>query len=155
MLTTFQENLLNPVFLNIAKLLTATLDDLRKVNFDAQDGSSTIVCSPLVSTLQEQLRFFIKNILQLFSQSNTVQEKCKALVQRVGFYYLDLVWHLKQTMGEVGKLRLAADMTQVEFALCELCEVKEVYGESLSSQYTLGQASLEKYFRSVRASLFT
>lgn len=49
------------------------------------------------------------------------------LIDRLGFYYLELVCPIRP-LSEMGKLKLAADMTQVEFALSLLHQFKDIEG---------------------------
>lgn len=109
------------------------------------------MCSPYVTSFHNQIAFFIKNILSLFSQSPVLLEKIKwmvkkydllllpfiipfhivndimILIDRLGFYYLELVCPIRP-LSEMGKLKLAADMTQVEFALSLLHQFKDIEG---------------------------
>ena len=127
-----QEQIINPLFVKMTKQCEQIILGMHKEDFGNNDYSSMNQgpCSNYMKSLQNQISHFT-TFIQRFSVSACLNSNNYRLSTRLLTFF---VRHaaLVRPLSETGKLKLAADMAQLELAIAPLQSVKEL-GSSYKS----------------------
>eukprot|EP01126_Amoeba_proteus_P050356 TRINITY_DN5940_c0_g1_i13.p1 TRINITY_DN5940_c0_g1~~TRINITY_DN5940_c0_g1_i13.p1 ORF type:complete len:404 (+),score=78.49 TRINITY_DN5940_c0_g1_i13:548-1759(+) len=148
---TVQEQIIGPLFGNVEKVLLSTLSKMHQVDYvGAGLGSAHL------TTFQKELYHFTQHVLPLFSSTSVLQQRKIDLATRLAHIFL-LQASIIRPIGEGGKLRLAEEMTQVEFALVPLSSFRVLPGRPVGltkGNQSPPPPSLEHQWKAFRSILF-
>jgi len=121
------EQILGPLFARTAKQFENILFSLHKENFGGNDiaRTETQPSSQYIRNLQIQITVFQSCALSKFTAGPWLSKNILLLSSRIVEYFIRQATLLRP-LGEQGKLKLAADMAQLEFVIGPLQSVREL-----------------------------
>lgn len=129
------ENAVEPLLTAIQNRMELIVYKIHSEDFTSAQLSTNVSdvpeapCSAYINELQDFINHVHKDILSLYSCGDFLVDKLHAIAARVLHVFVRHV-SLLRLLGEGGKLRLAADMAQVEFAVGPLCSRVADLGKS-------------------------
>lgn len=112
--------------MHIAPTLTQRNIYSSHLSLHSQKHRDTVhVCSPYLEKLQRQMQHLHSNILPNFTPCPAVTLRLRALASRIAVFFIRHV-ALVRPLSQVGTLKLAADMAQLELALAPIVALKDL-----------------------------
>jgi len=111
--------IVGPLFGKVLRQLETTLTDMHKENFSQNEMTAEVQTSQYLKVLQQQVYMFYTQIIPKFQSGEWLQQQTHTLSSRLLTFFVRHA-SLIRPLGEAGKLRLAADMAQLELSLATL-----------------------------------
>eukprot|EP01114_Cavostelium_apophysatum_P021150 TRINITY_DN7293_c0_g1_i1.p1 TRINITY_DN7293_c0_g1~~TRINITY_DN7293_c0_g1_i1.p1 ORF type:complete len:805 (-),score=214.23 TRINITY_DN7293_c0_g1_i1:12-2381(-) len=122
------EIIISPLFARVTKILEQVLTGIHREDFAGNEISPTDAqpLSQYMRTLQNQIAQYQSVILSKYTtSSNWIASHLQSLASRLVLYFVRHATLLRP-LGEAGKIKLAADMAQLEFAVAPLQPLKQL-----------------------------
>lgn len=129
------ENAVDPLLTAVQTRMELIVYKIHSEDFSSAQLSTNISdvpeapCSAYINELQDFINHIYRDVLSLYNCGDFLVERLHPIAARVLHVFVRHV-SLLRGLGEGGKLRLAADMAQVEFAVGPLCRRVSDLGKS-------------------------